>query len=47
MKPMLQAEYPSKEPTAACLKQARCEVYSLVLGPVPALAAGGSANTID
>lgn len=40
IKPTLQAEYPSKEPTAVCLRQARCEVYSFVLGPMPVLAVG-------
>lgn len=41
MRPMLQAKYESKEPTAACLRQARCEVHSFVLGPEPALAVEG------
>lgn len=38
MKPMLQAEDPSKEPAAKRLRQARCEVYSFV--PLPVLAGG-------
>ena len=40
MKPVLQAEYQSKEPTAKHLRQARCEVYSFVLDPLPVLAGG-------